>query len=96
MMAFFFAHYPPTAHPLPTQTGKKQRFIWCFADVSGGQMPTKPAHYPPRKTVKNQHTAQLGKWVGIPLLLRSNADAAPSGRKRQLRDFQPSTKGHPA
>jgi hypothetical protein len=96
MMAFFFAHCAPTAHLLPTQTGKKQRFIWCFAGVSGGQMPTKPAHYPPRKSLKNQRPAQLGKWVGSPLLLRSNADAAPSGRKRQLRDFQPSMKGQHA
>lgn len=96
MMAFFFAHCAPTAHLLPTQTGKKQRFIWCFADVSGGQMPTQPAHYPLRKALKNQRPAQLGKWVGSPLLLRSNADAAPSGRKRQPRDFQPSTKGQPA
>ena len=96
MMAFFFAHCAPTAHLLPTKTSKKQRFIWCFADVSGGQMPTKPAHYPPRKALKNQRAAQLGKWVGSPLLLRSKADAARSGRRRQLRDFQPSTKGQPA
>lgn len=96
MMAFFFAHCAPTAYLLPTKTGKKRRFIWCFADVSGGQMPTKPAHYPARKALKNQHAAQLGKWVGRPLLLRSKADAAPSGRRRQLRDFQPSTKGQPA
>ncbi len=96
MMAFFFAHCAPTAHLLPTKTSKKRRSTWCFADVSGGQMPTKPAHYPLRKALKNQRTAQLGKWVGIPLLLRSNADAAPSGRKRQLRNFQPSTKGQPA
>ena len=82
MMAFFVAHGAPTAHLLPTKTSKKQRLIWCFTDVSGGQMPTKPAHYPPRKALKNQRTAQLGKWVGSPLLLRSNADAAPSGRKR--------------
>ena len=96
MMAFFFAHCAPTAHLLPTQTVKRRQFIWCFAGISGGQMPTKAAHYPPRKPLKNQHAAQLGKWVGSPLLLRSNADAAPSGRKRQLRDFQPSTKGQPA
>jgi hypothetical protein len=96
MMAFFFAHCAPTAHLLPTQTGKRRRFIWCFAGVSGGQMPTKPAHYPPKKVLKNQYAAQLGKWVGSPLLLRSNADAAPAGRERQLRDFQPSTKGQPA
>ena len=96
MMAFFFAHCAPTAHLLPTQTGKRRQFIWCFAGISGGQMPTKPAHYPPRKPLKNQHAAQLGKWEGSPLLLRSNADAAPAGRKRQLRDFQPSTKGQRA
>lgn len=96
MMAFFFAHCAPTAHLLPTKTAKRRRFIWCFAVVSGGQMPTKPAHYPPRKPLKNQSPAQLGKWVGIPLLLRSNADAAPAGCKRQLRNFQPSTKGQPA
>ena len=96
MMAFFFAHCAPTAHLLPTNTGKKRRSIWCFADVSGGQMPTKPAHYPPRKVLKNQRAAQLGKWVGIPLLLRSNADAAPAGRSDQLRVFQPPTKGQSA
>lgn len=96
MMAFFFAHCAPTAHLLPTKTSNKHRFIWRFAGVSGGQMPTNPARYPPRKALKNQRAAQPGKWVGIPLLLRSNADAAPSGRKRQPCDFQPSTKGQPA
>jgi hypothetical protein len=64
MMAFFFAHCAPTAHLLPTKTGKKQRFIWCFADVSGGQMPTKPAHYPPRKALEKSTCCPAGQVGG--------------------------------
>lgn len=96
MMENFPSHCPLTAHWMPTEIGRKRQKIRLFASNPSGNMPTEFAHCPLKKRISEQRFRFSGQWEGFPLLLRSNADAAPAGRKRQLRDYQPPMKGQSA
>jgi hypothetical protein len=86
-MANFPSRCPLTAHWLPTETGKRRQKIRLFASNPSGNMPTEIARCPLKKRILEQQFSASGQWEGFPLLLRSNADAAPAGCSDQLRDF---------